>query len=242
MNIDLIEAALFLAPGFLALKLFYLFGAQRPRSQWEWTTWSIIASLPLNAVAWLAAGLVAVVVARPASPVVAASTPWQPDGASVAFALILAGASGLLAALAWRRVRGSENQRAVWLRRELTDSAWDQALEDAHHKERAIAVALDDGTWYRGRLQYGGREDAQAAGWMYLSWPDKKDAQTLEWKRIRGVHGLLIDRGKVRIVQVYLTKAERLKEGPVALERMGGHQTRLRIIHRWVSVVRRREG
>ncbi len=221
MNIDLIEAALFLAPGFLALKIFYLFGAQRPRSQWEWTTWSIVASLPLNGLAWLIAGLIALVLSRPAFPVSATSTPWQPDGASIALALLLAGLAGLFVAFGWRRVRASDNERAVWLRRQVTDSAWDQALEDAHNKDRPIAVVMDDGTRYRGRLRYGGREDAQASGWIYLYWPDKRDERTREWVRIRGVHGLLVERGKLRMLQVNLTKAERLSEGPVAPARTG---------------------
>ena len=33
MTIDVVDAVLYLGPGFLALKLFYLFGAQRPRSE-----------------------------------------------------------------------------------------------------------------------------------------------------------------------------------------------------------------
>ena len=101
---------------------------------------------------------------------------------------------------------------AFWCRRELTDSAWDQALEDAHFKERAIVVVMDDGTRYRGKLKYGGREDAQAAGWMYLHWPGKRNEKSQEWARLRGTHGLLIERSKIRLVQVYLTKTERLAE------------------------------
>jgi Family of unknown function (DUF6338) len=213
VNVDLVQAALFLAPGFLALKIFYLFGAQRPRSQWEWTTWSIVASLPLNGIAALAAAALGrVAIPGPVPPVTSTTSTWQADAASVAFALFLATISGAVLALAWRTVRASDGKRATWLRRELTDSAWDQALEDAHFKERAIVVVMDDGTRYRGKLKYGGREDAQAAGWMYLHWPGKRDEKTQEWVRLRGTHGLLIERSKIRLVQVYLTKTERVAE------------------------------
>jgi hypothetical protein len=213
VNVDLVQAALFLAPGFLALKIFYLFGAQRPRSQWEWTTWSIVASLPLNGVAALTASALARPASQAAIPTVtSAPSAWQPDAASIALALVLAVLSGAVLALAWRTVRASDGKRATWLRRELTDSAWDQALEDAHFKERAIVVVMDDGARYRGKLKYGGREDTQAAGWMYLHWPGKRNEKTQEWGRLRGTHGLLIERSKIRLLQVYLTKTERLAE------------------------------
>jgi hypothetical protein len=192
VNVDLVETFVYLAPGFLALKLFYLFGAQRPRSQWEWTTWSIVASLPLN-------GAAAFCLAR---------LSIQSYDAQVVLALSLSLAAGVAAAVAWRQVRRSDRKMAVRLRLEVADSAWDQALEDATNKKRPIVVVMNDGPRYRGMLRYGGREDAQAEGWIYLCWPDKRDEETKEWTRIRGTHGLLIDRDRIRIVQVYLSNYE----------------------------------
>lgn len=44
------EAAFLLAPGFLTLKLFQLLGADRKRSEWEWTVWSVLVSLVIDLV------------------------------------------------------------------------------------------------------------------------------------------------------------------------------------------------
>jgi hypothetical protein len=93
------------------------------------------------------------------------------------------------------------------LRRELTDSAWDQALEDAAKCGRAIEVTLESGERFRGELRYAGREGAQAAGWFYVYWPDRHIEGT-GWSRHTGTHGLLLNRDKVRAIRIYLNPAE----------------------------------
>lgn len=44
------EALFFIAPGFLTLKTFQMFGAERQRSEWEWTVWSVLVSLAIDVV------------------------------------------------------------------------------------------------------------------------------------------------------------------------------------------------
>lgn len=198
MSLDIVAAVLFLGPGFLALKLFYLFGAQRPRSEWEWTTWSAIASIPINS----AATLVVPLLPQPIAPITS-------DGQHVAVAMVVGVVSGLALAWTWRRVRESPRAAAAWLRRQVTDSAWDQALEDAQHARRPISVVLDDGRRYRGTLGYGGREDAEASGWFYITWPDRGDETTKKYVPMLDTHGILIDRDKAASIRVYLHPDER---------------------------------
>ena len=118
---DLVAGVLFLAPGFLALKLFYLFGAQRVRSQWEWTTWSVIASLPITGVAS---------VLRDQTMVPRA----DPDPTEVCLRLLVSVAFGLLAASGWQVVRRSSRTTAARIRTWFGSSAWDEALEDVRGK------------------------------------------------------------------------------------------------------------
>jgi hypothetical protein len=199
VSIDPVEVVAFLAPGFLALKIFYLFGAQRSRSEWEWTTWSVIASLPING----AAGLILSTLRSTATTPQAASASTQIDSSLVALALALAVGTGFVLAFGWRQVRASTTRPARWLQRQVTDSAWDQALEDAGHKKQAIIVVTDSGSRYRGKLRYAGREDAHAAGWLYLFYPDEWDAEAETWGRVPDIDGLLLDRARLQMVQVY---------------------------------------
>ena len=196
MTIDVVDAVLYLGPGFLALKLFYLFGAQRPRSEWEWTTWSVVASIPINALATL-------IVANAPAPV----APLTPDGFHVTVAMSLGLLSGVIGAILWRKVRVSQAPEAVWLRRQVTDSAWDLALEDAQLAQRGVGVDTNSGERYRGKLWYGGREDALASGWMYLRWPEQFDTGVNKFVPMKN-HGILVDREKTKLVRVYLKPDE----------------------------------
>jgi uncharacterized protein DUF6338 len=196
VTIDVVDAVLYLGPGFLALKLFHLFGAQRPRSEWEWTTWSVVVSIPLNAAATL-------VVANAPAPV----APLTSDAFHVTVAMALGLLSGLVAAIVWRKVRSSQRSEAIWLRRQVTDSAWDLALEDAQRADRGIGVETDTGERFRGKLWYGGREDAVASGWIYLRWPERFDDKQKKFVPTTS-YGILLDRAKTKFVRVYLRPGE----------------------------------
>jgi hypothetical protein len=200
LSIDLVDGILFLAPGFLALKIFYLFGAQRPRSQWEWTTWSLIASLPING---LAAYLVSVNL-----PGLVASVDAVPQPIEIAIRMAVAAATGGFAAFTWQKVRSSQNEYVDKLRMAVTDSAWDQALEDAQNAKRAVELFLDDGARYRGTLRYGGREDNAAEGWIYLTYPQVFDEAQGRFRAAKATHGYLVHRDRVRRIRVKMTSEE----------------------------------
>jgi hypothetical protein len=200
VSLDLVSAVVFLAPGFLAFKVLDVLGAQRKRSEWEWTTWSVIASLPINAGAAFVRGFVPVPMQGPA-----------PDGWQVAIALLLGIAVGAVLAYLWRRVGRSGGARTSLLRRELNDYAWDQAFEDASHFGRAIEVETATGERYRGKLRYSGRDAAESAGWFYLYWPDRRESEK-GWKRYRHTHGLILHRDQIKAVRVYLSPVEDAQE------------------------------
>jgi hypothetical protein len=42
------QAFYLIAPGFLTLKIFQLFGSERKRSEWEWSVWSVLVSVLLD--------------------------------------------------------------------------------------------------------------------------------------------------------------------------------------------------
>ena len=195
---DIIAGTLFLAPGFLALKLFYLFGAQRPRSQWEWTTWSVIASFPIN-------GAAAVI--RQWTGGIAVT--WTaPDAPQIVMQVVIASGAGLAGALAWRLVRGSKRDVADRIRMAVGVSAWDETLEDAQRHRRQAEVWLEDGERYLGTVRYAGREDNKAEGWLYLTFPEIYDEGKKAFRHAIGTHGYLVHRDRIKWIRILLTKDE----------------------------------
>ncbi len=192
---ELVAGVLFLAPGFLALKLFYLFGAQRKRSEWEWTTWSIIASLPLTGIASLLRDQSAI-------------QRTAPDALDTAYRLLVAVALGSLVASAWQYVRRSSHHRAAQLRTEFGSSAWDEALEDVQRSRRQVELVLEGGKRYMGTVRYGGREDNEAEGWVYLTHPEVYDESLKKFRPAKGTHGYLVHRDRILRIRVALTKSE----------------------------------
>lgn len=204
---QLVNAAGLLAPGFIAMKLFYVFGAQRQRSQWEWTTWSVLISLPIDWVARVAApGLagrtdVALTATALGLPVAAIE-----PAVDVAVRLALAGGGALAAILAWQYMKRSNHDAVVWFRRALTDSAWDEVTDDAVNRERYVEVVTaspqGDEVFYRGWLSTVGREDSRAEPWLYLKDVTYKTRSNAVGKPMEGTDGLLIHREHIKRIRV----------------------------------------
>jgi hypothetical protein len=129
---DLVAGVLFLAPGFLALTLFYLLGAQRKRSEWEWTTWSVIASLPITGLASLARDYFS-------------SARTDPDPIEVVLRMLIGAAAGVVCGVVWAGIRHSKRDVAGDLRTFFGSSAWDEALEDVGREGRQVELVLEDG-------------------------------------------------------------------------------------------------
>jgi hypothetical protein len=103
-----------LIPGFIALKIFYVFGLQTKRSDAEWALWSILVSAPIAGVTTIVAGANNVVV-------------------SLVLAVIIGGlliAAWRLVAQTWPTLKAKEQIRAwdvifggdaPWLQVEMSD-------------------------------------------------------------------------------------------------------------------------
>jgi hypothetical protein len=171
---EFIEGLIILAPGFLLLKLVYLFGGQHRRLEWEWAVWSAMLGVALSALASVIIGIadlsgVAGPVPRPAAQT------------SLAFALAIVFGLGL--AYVWRRLGRTSNPEARKLRRFIADSAWDFVLDEAAANGRGVEVTLtiaDKEVSYFGSLHTYGQEVSAVEPWIYLEhvfrWDQTTDA------------------------------------------------------------------
>lgn len=186
---DLRDAVLLLAPGFIALWVYTTFGRRRPRTDWQWAVWSVIASIPLDYVTrWLVGN----------GPRLVAMPPELADGLT---RLALAVLAGFLLALGWNRLRRWPWRWARYLADVLTDSLWDMTLEDAEYLDRSLEVETVDGWRYYGWYKVA-REDSGAEPWVRMELFTRTDpdgVQDIEIGRI----GVLIHRSQIRRVTVY---------------------------------------
>lgn len=176
---DLREAAFLLAPGFLTLKLFQHFGAQRKRSEWEWTVWSVLVSLAID-----------VGTKDPAAKLVVALL--------VGFGLVLL----------WRFVGRQSYRVTGMLRRKLVDSAWDHVLDEACRNHLSIEVATDDDRRFFGVLQTFAREEKEAEPWLYLTDVKEASLSDDDWEPLVRTEGVLLHRDHVRRLRVVRRKPE----------------------------------
>jgi hypothetical protein len=178
MNPDnLREAAFLLAPGFLTLKLFQHFGAQRERSEWEWTVWSVLVSL-----------LIDLVTKDPAAKFVAAS------------------GLGLALVGVWRYIGQQSNAATQRIRRELVDSAWDHTLDEACRNELPVEVSTDDDRRFFGRLATFAREEKNAERWLYLQSVSEAHADQDDWAALPRTEGLLVHADHIRRLRIVQRK------------------------------------
>jgi hypothetical protein len=152
-----------LVPGFVALSVFYWFGLAVKRTDWRWTLWSLVASVPIAYVAqlvagWLGAaekslaaafadcgldaleGLMRSAERREAlegcaNSSIAANHPEVTLGIAVLLAVLI----GAVAAIIWRRI--AEVQPS-WLRR-MQPNAWGAYLRDS----RWLLLKTEDGMY-----------------------------------------------------------------------------------------------
>lgn len=206
---ELLRTAGLLAPGFIAMKLFYVFGAQRQRAQWEWAAWSVLIALPIN---WLALMW---------TPKVIQQTGWAADLADVAVRMGLAVVLAILASVVWQ-YGIKRRDRAATLRRFLTDSAWDDVMDDAVNHGRwleVITTGNDKEIAFFGWLSTAGREDNRAEPWVYLVDVRRRDDPSKPWEILPATAGLMIHRDhieRIRVLEAVKKDKEPQLEGTVA--------------------------
>lgn len=190
---------LFLAPGFVALRIYTAFAYRRPRSDWHWLVWSVIASLPID---FVARGLLSVL----------------PEGSprdliDALFRALLALALGVVLCVLWRRIATAKRPLVRRFADRLVDSVWDDMLDMAHNEDRTVEVVTINGTRYVGHFR-AGREDAGAEPWLFLTegyWCRAPQANDWEQPTARG---LLIHRDQIRQVIIQATPDERGMPAP----------------------------
>ena len=163
-----------LIPGFVALKVFYVFGLQTKRSDAVWALWSILFSAPI-------AGLT--------STVAAAGVHY-----SLVVSLILAVIIGGLLTLIWRLVA------RIWptLKAKEQIRAWDVVFGgDAPW----LQVEMSDGKVFVGQPKYVASSVDTDALDLYLIDVRQSDGTSLT--QIPGIDGLLIARSDVNLIAVF---------------------------------------
>jgi hypothetical protein len=189
---ELLKTAGLLAPGFIAMKLFYVFGAQRQRAQWEWAAWSVLVALPIN---WLALQL---------TPYIVQQSGWASDLADAVVRMSLAVVLAGFAVAIWQ-YGIKRRDRATTLRRFLTDSAWDDVMDEAVHKGRwleVITTGNEKEIRFLGWLATAGREDNKAEPWVYLVDVRRNDGPSKGWVPLDKTAGLLIHRDHIERIRV----------------------------------------
>src|SRR3990172_1565472 len=158
---DVLQFIAVIGPGFVLLKVLYVFGGQHRRLQWEWVVWSVLVGLVLTACAAVLVEFFSFV-----------EGPVPRDVALVLTSFSLAVGFGTLLAFFWERVKQSRSTKARRLRRWVSDSAWDFVLDEANRRDNGVEVITEiDGkeVAYYGTLYTFGQEVAESEPWIYLT-------------------------------------------------------------------------
>ena len=198
---DLVNLFLVLAPGFVALKLFALFGTQRKRSEWEWTVWSVIVGVVLAVIA--AVTPITLAPADAAYEVV----PGRPVlVADVAERFLLAVLLGVLLVLLWRGLGRSRYRALVQGRRRLTNSAWDYVLDTASKARHGIEVTLagpgDSELIYLGSISAFAQEEDEAEPWIYVQCVKQWSAAETRYVPLLRTDGILVHREQIKRIRI----------------------------------------
>jgi hypothetical protein len=177
-----IEATLrFLAPGFVAIKVFSQFGLRSKRSDLELTVWSVVAAWALNLL-------------------VAIPGPFASINVNVRLltALALAGIFGFAFAWAWRQVW----QRSYRARAAVSSRVWNFAFVRSNGEGTPwIQVWLSDGHILFGWPQTWSLDGEADQPDLLLADPEWVDVLTQERTRMTGVGTVLIASSEILMVQ-----------------------------------------
>jgi hypothetical protein len=203
---DVLQFIAAIGPGFVLLKVLYIFGGQHRRLEWEWVVWSVIIGLCLSGFA----GFVVMLGSSIEGPL-----PREAVEIGLRFVLAMAGGVGL--AWLWAWVKDSDDERARRLVRYIGDSAWDFVLDEANRKDRGVEVTTEqDGKEisYYGSLDTFGQEVAEAEPWLYITfvyrWEDGKGYLPMARQTV----GMLFHKTEIKRLR-FIERGEPVLEEPV---------------------------
>jgi hypothetical protein len=205
---DVINTILVIAPGFVALKVFQLVGAQRKRSEWEWTIWSIIAGVLIaagTALARLNFGVEVPELKLAEGDPSAGSPATKLSFVGLPERTVVAVGAGVLGAIVWRLIRQARGPLARRGVMQLTDSAWDYVLDEAVNNKFGIEVvtpgAGDAELRFYGIPGTFAYESAEAEPLLYLrkvhEWTDASG-----YTKVLGTDGILLHRDNIKRIRV----------------------------------------
>jgi len=177
---------LLFGPGFVFVKLVYLFGEQHRRLEWEWLVWSVIAGLPIAFTAeWFTTG------------VLPSALPSTADPAHGLARFAIAVGAATVVVVVWRLIRHSRLWPIRFVRRSLSDSAWDLILDRAVTDGCGVAVTVertdDEGKTgeasFYGSLAAFGYEAASAEPIVFLRWVWRWDPTARRYVELSHVEG-----------------------------------------------------
>ena len=211
-----------LVPGFVALSVFYWFGLAVKRTDWRWTLWSLVASVPITyaagaiAEAWfgvtrqsLAAafadcgtealgGLTTAAEQRTAlNECATASIAANHPEIMLGIALLIALVAGAIGAIVWRRIATAQPS---WLRG-MQPNAWGAYLRES----RWLLVKTEDGL-YSGWAQ--SVADPVETDDLDLLLGEPQLVVDGTYTPLANVEGLLVRREDIKWVALLTTKVE----------------------------------
>lgn len=173
---DAVAFVQYIAPGFVLVKAFQLFGAERERSEFEWTAWSVMAAVFVGELTDSVAGRLV---------------------AGLVIGLILAGV--------WRALFWSRSPLAGFLTENLTNSTWDLVMERAQTNSLKLEVATARGARevvYYGTLGYWSYEQYSKDNfWLQLTDVYESQADGSYVALGQETDSILIPRSEIKLVR-----------------------------------------
>ena len=181
---DIIATLGLLAPGFIALKTFYLLGLRTKRSDAEWALWSIIWSAPIS--------LIAAAASR--TTIASISTSEALPVAFLGWAIVLALLAGVLASLGWRATA----ERWQALRSSASLTTWDSVLSTPHWVE----IWTEQGV-ISGRVREIASTAETDGADIYVDEPAWVNTATGATTAMTGLAGVWVARDQIHLIQVH---------------------------------------
>jgi hypothetical protein len=166
-----------LVPGFILMKTFYWFGLKTKRSDAQWVIWSILAAVPVNALA-------------------TALFPGNDNNRTLLLATAIALVAGWIIGLAWQaliRLRPSFGAEAAI-------RAWDVVFGQT--KPEWLQVKLTDATVYVGKPVSAARSVDTDDLDLYIIEP-RILAKDGGYVQLHGVSGVLLPRSQIVAIAVF---------------------------------------